>query len=100
MFKLLPKPGYIVVEPIPTNEFNKSSLADTTDEKDKISTGRVLVVGGDALFENHDGVEFPPSCDVGEFIVYKTFSEQRISIDNKEYALVRFDHIIAEIKEK
>lgn len=98
MYKLFPKAGYVVVEPVSPSEFNQSGLADTTAENEKINTGKVLAIGSNAFFENYTKV-FDPPCEIGEIIAYNQYSEQKLELNNRELHIVRFDKIIAEIKE-
>lgn len=94
-----PNPGYIVVEPIESEEFNKSELATVDDGREHVSTGRVIAVSKFAgVFENY-GQQVPSDVEVGNTIAYIQYSEHPVRINSTEYHVVRFDKVIAKIDE-
>lgn len=97
MFKLKAKDGYVIIEPSEDN-FSNSPLAETKSEE-HTNIGKIIDIGGAATFENFDGIEFEPDhYEIGEIVVYVKYGEQEITLNNKQYHIVRFDKIIASVE--
>lgn len=98
-YELYPAPGYMVIKPISEEVFNKTELATLEDEKERISTGEVIAVSEFAgTYENY-GFQFSTEAKKGDTVVYRTYTEQAVKLNGEDYSLVRFDNILATIKE-
>ncbi len=98
-YQLKPAPGYMVVKPVSESTFNASELATLEDDKERISTGEVIAVSEFAgTYENY-GFQFSSEAKRGDSVVYQTYSEQPIKLNSEDLCLVRFDRILATIKE-
>ena len=98
-YELMPAPGYMVIKPISEEVFNKTELATLEDDKERISTGEVIAVSEFAgVYENY-GFQFSTVAKKGDKVVYKTYMEQAIRLNGEDYSLVRFDYVLAIIKE-
>lgn len=98
-FEIVPQAGYMVVEPLSQDEFNKTELATIADDKERMTTGRVVAVSEFAgIYENY-GFQFPTEVKVGEIVAYKPYSEHLLRVNNKDYHQVRFDNVTSTIKE-
>ena len=99
MHTVIPQPGHMVVEPMESEELNKTKLATVEDNKQP-AIGKVLSVSEYAgVYENYSG---PVSTDVkkGNIIAYIKYSEHRITVDGKDVLLVPFNRVVAVIKER
>lgn len=100
MYKLTPAPGYLVVEPIPSEKFNESKLATLANDKEHVSTGKVLAVSKYAgVFENY-AKEVSTEATEGDLIAYISYTESPLKLNGKELHLLRFDRVTAIISEK
>ena|SRR3990167_10052415 len=98
-YQLNPAPGYMVVKPISEEVFNETELATIEDTKERISTGEVIAVSKFAgIYENY-GFQFSTEAKKGDKVVYKTYTEQAVKLNGEDFSLVRFDNVIATIKE-
>lgn len=98
-YTIVPQPGYIVVEPIKSEEFNQTELATLDNEREHISTGKVLAVSEYAgTYENY-ALQVSTDVVVGDIVGYIQYSESPLKINGEELHLVRFDRITAKIVE-
>lgn len=97
-YTAIPQPGYIIVEPIKSEEFNKTELATLDNDKEHASIGKVLSVGGVATFANYDD-ELDTNVKVGDVIAYIQYSESPIKLNGTELHQVRFDQVTSIIVE-
>ena len=100
VFKITPQPGFMVVEPIASNDFNKSELAQLENEKEHIATGKAVKVSKFAgTFENY-GFQVATEVKDGDVVAYQQYTEQPLKVNGIVYHLVRFDKVIAVISEQ
>lgn len=99
-FKITPQPGYMVVEPIASNDFNKSELAQLENEKEHKAIGKAVKVSKFAgTFENY-GFQVSTEVKEGDVVAYQQYTEQPLKVNGVEYHLVRFDKVSAVISEQ
>ena len=100
MFKVIPQPGFAVVRPMPSDDFNKSELAQVeNDKQERIATGEVLAVSKFAgSFENF-GFQISTDVKAGDIICYQQYTEHPVRVNGEEIHLVRWDKITATLKE-
>lgn len=99
MYKITPQPGYMVVEPIASDELNKTQVA-TVQEREHVSTGKVVKVSKFAgTFENY-GFQVATEVQEGDIVAYIQYSEYPVKVNGVEYHLVRFDKVTAVISEQ
>ena len=99
-YEIHPQAGYMVVEPLSQEELNKSELATVADEKERVSTGKVIAVSEFAGTYENFGFQFPTEVKKGDIIAYMQYSEHPVKVNGSEYHIVRFDKVTATITEK
>lgn len=94
--KLIPAPGYVLVEPAQKETKTASGLylPDSHDEKPQYGT---VLSFGDKLI-NDRGVEISSPVKEGDTVVYKKWGGNDVQIADVEYQFLRFDDILAVIK--
>lgn len=94
--KILPAPGYLLVEPAKQEKQTASGLylPDSHDEKPQYGT--VLAVGGKLI--NDRGVEIETPASIGDTVLYKKWGGNEVNIEKIEYQFLRFDDILAIVK--
>lgn len=98
-YTIKPQAGYIVVEPISSEDFNKTEIATIENERERIATGKVISVSEFAgVFENF-AFQFPSEVKVDDVIAYIQYTEHPLKVNGKEYHLVRADKVTAIIEE-
>lgn len=99
-FKITPQPGFMVVEPINSDELNKSAVATIANDREHVSTGKAIKVSKFAgTFENY-GFQVPTEVQEGDIVAYIQYSEYPVKVNGIEYHLVRFDKVTAVISEQ
>lgn len=93
---LKPLAGYVLIEPAPkeTKTAGGIVLPESSDEKPQ--EGKVLAVG-DELVEEGKIIKCPVS--VGEKVVYKKWGGNEIKVEGKELLLIKFEDLMAIVKE-
>lgn len=98
-YSIKPQAGYLVVEPISSDELNKSELATIENDREHIATGKVISVSEFAgTFENF-GFQVSTDVEKDDVIAYQQYTEHPLKVNGTEYHVVRFDKIIAVIQE-
>lgn len=99
-YKIKPAAGYLVVEPISQDEYNKTELATLKNEREHVATGKVIAVSEFAgVYENY-GFQFSTDCKVGDTISYIQYSEFPIKLNGQELHQIRFDKVTGTIVEE
>ncbi len=90
---LQPAPGYVVVEPMETQQKTASGiyLPDSHDEKPQ--EGKVLTVG--PVWVTEQGAKITPPCKKGQTVIYKKWGGNEVKIDEVEYQFLKFEDILA-----
>lgn len=99
MYKAVPQPGYLIVEPIPSDDLNKTELATLADEREHVSTGKVLAVSEYAGTYENFSHQLSTDVVVDDMIAYIKYSEQPIKLNGVELHQVRFDKVVSKIEE-
>ena len=90
---LKPLLNHVVVEPIEETMATKSGiLLPETIEKDRTLKGRIVSVGAGRI--NEKGERVPMDVKVGDVVLYE-YSTSEVKIDEKKYAVVKEENIIA-----
>ncbi len=90
---LKPLLNHVVVEPIEEVAATKSGIIlPETIEKDRTLKGRIVSVGAGRIDER--GNRIPMDVKVGDVILYE-YSTSEVKIDEKKYAVVKEENIIA-----
>ena len=91
---LKPLGDRLIVEPVNTDEVTKSGiiLPDTID-KEKPEKGTVVAIGPGKLLEN--GTRLPLEVKVGDVVVFKKYSPDEVTVDDKEYLVLSESDIMA-----
>jgi len=90
---LKPLLNHVVVEPIEEVAATKSGIIlPETIEKDRTLKGRIVSVGAGRVDER--GNRIPMDVKVGDVILYE-YSTSEVKIDEKKYAVVKEENIIA-----
>lgn len=98
-YKIVPQPGYAVVRPIPSDDFNKTELATLENEREHITTGEVIAVSEYAGSYENFGFQISTDVKVGDTIAFIQYTEHPVKVNGEELNLVRWDKIIATIEE-
>lgn len=99
MFRAVPQPGYLIVEPMPSEDFNKTELVILADEREHVSTGKVLAVSEYAGTYENFSHQVSTDITAGDVIAYIKYSEQPIKLNGVELHQVRFDKVVSKIEE-
>jgi len=91
--KLVPAPGYLLIEPLDAETKTTSGiyLPDTAGEKPQ--KGKVLAVGGDEITES--GAKRSAPVKPGDIVFYKKWGGSEVKIDNTEYLFAKFEDVLA-----
>lgn len=94
--KLVPMPGYVLVEPQDAQKQTDSGiyLPDSHDEKPQ--HGTVLSVG-DVWHTEYDAKINSP-VKKGDSVIYKKWGGNEVKIGDKEYQFLKFEDILAVVK--
>jgi len=83
---LQPLDQYVVLSLEKEEKTTASGIILTTDEKDKPAFGKILAVGPKA-----------ETLNVGDVVVYQTYSGTNVKLDGKEYLLIKAENILAKV---
>ncbi len=94
---LKPLDDHVVVEPIVQEEKTDSGIyLPDTAHKDKPQTGKVIAVGTGRLLDN--GTRVPSSVKVGDEVVFAKYSGSDLTLDGKDYIILRDSDILAVVE--
>jgi len=96
--KLQPAPGYLLVEPAKQEKKTASGLYLPDSHEEKPQYGTVLAIGDDLV--NDRGVKVGSPAKAGDTVVYKKWGGNDVKIADTEYQFLRFDDILAIVKNK
>lgn len=89
---LKPLHDYVVLEKIKEEEVTKSGIILTDKPKDQPSRGVVISVGPG---KTEDGKLIPTGLEAGQNVIYKKYSGTEITVDRKDYLLIKAEDILA-----
>ena len=92
VIKLEPLEDRVLVEPEPPEEVTQSGIIIPDTAKEKPQRGRVVAVGPGKK-------DTPMTVKVGDRVLYGKYAGTEITIDGKEYLIMRQSDIYAIIKE-
>lgn len=94
--KLLPAPGYVLVEPLKAEKQTASGLYLPDSHAEKPQMGTILAVGDEAVSEN--GTKIKASFKKSDVVVYKKWGGNEFQVDKVEYQFLKFEDVLAVVK--
>lgn len=95
--QIQPTPGYALVEPAQVDKKTASGIYLPDSHEEKPQHGKVLAVGA-AVMEHGQKIESP--VKVGDTVIYKKWGGNDLKIGEVEYQFLKFDDILAVVKQK
>ena len=96
--KLRPLGDRIVVEPLEAEEKTKGGIILPDTAKEKPQEGKVVAVGKGKTDDS--GKLVPMEVKVGDKILYGKYAGTEITIEGKEYMILREEDVLAVIEDK
>ena len=96
--KIRPLGDRIVVEPLEAEEKTKGGIILPDSAKEKPQEGKVVAVGKGKIGE--DGKPVPMEIKVGDKVLYGKYSGTEITIEDKEYIILKEEDILAVVEDK
>ena len=90
--KLKPLADRVVLKMVETEETTKSGIILTAAAKEKPQVAEVIAVGPGGVV---DGKEVTMTVKVGDKVLYGKYSVTEVTVDGKEYLIVRESDIFA-----
>ncbi|MCM8766645.1 MAG: co-chaperone GroES [Candidatus Omnitrophica bacterium] len=97
-FKIRPLADRVVVEPLEAEEKTKGGIILPDTAKEKPQEGKVVAVGKGKT--NEKGELIPLEVKVGDKVLYGKYSGTEVTVDEKQYIILREDDILAVVEEK
>jgi len=97
-FKIRPLGDRVVVEPLEAEEKTKGGIILPDTAKEKPQEGKVVAIGKGKV--NDKGEVIPMEVKVGDKVLYGKYSGTEVTVDNKQYIILREDDILAIVEEK
>ena len=85
--KLRPAAKTIICTPVKV-ERTKSGLIIVADEREKPEIGVVYAIGSGKL---------PVPLKVGDHVVYRKYSDNKVTIETSEFNFIRFEDVVAKL---
>jgi len=95
--KIKPLGDRVVVEPLEAEEKTKGGIILPDTAKEKPQEGKVIAVGKGKVDEN--GKIVPMEVKVGDKVLYGKYSGTEITIEDKEYIILREEDILAIVED-
>lgn len=96
--QIKPLPGFVLIEPAPRETKTASGIYLPDSHKEKILHGTIIAIG-DATVDH--GVEVKAPAKVKDHVMYKTeWDSNELTVDGKEYQLVKFKDLLAVVASK
>jgi len=95
--KLIPAPGYILVEPLEVEKKTPSGIVLPETVEEKPLKGKVLAVGGSAVSESGTRLKLWQEVKKGAVIIYKKWAgnEYRPEGSDQDFLFVKFEDVLA-----
>ena len=90
---LKPLDDRIVIEQMEAEEKTPGGIVLPDTAKEKPQQGEVVAVGPGKLLD--DGTRAEPAVKKGDVVLYGKFSGTEVTVDNKEYVVMRESDILA-----
>lgn len=97
-FKIRPLGDRVVVEPLEAEEKTKGGIILPDTAKEKPQEGKVVAVGKGKV--NDKGELIPMEVKVGDKVLYGKYAGTEVTVDDKQYIILREDDILAIVEEK
>ncbi len=97
-FKIRPLGDRVVVEPLEAEEKTKGGIILPDTAKEKPQEGKVVAVGKGKVDEK--GNLIPMEVKVGDKVLYGKYSGTEVTVDEKQYIILREEDILAIVEEK
>ena len=95
MAKIIPVPGYLLIEPQKIEKTTQSGIVLPDSHEEKPQQGKVLAVGG-SIYD--DGQKVLSPCKVGDTVVYKEWGGKEYKDESKDLLILKFEDIMATIQ--
>jgi len=92
--KITPLADRVLVQPVDSKEVKKGGIIIPDTAKEKPQEGKVIAVGNGRLNET-SGERVPLEVKKGDKVLYGKYSGTEITIDDKEYLILRESDILA-----
>ncbi|HRR95298.1 MAG TPA: co-chaperone GroES [Candidatus Ratteibacteria bacterium] len=96
--RIRPLGDRVVIEPSEAEEKTKSGIILPDTAKEKPQEGKVVAAGKGKTDES--GKIIPMEVKVGDKVLYGKYSGTEITIDEKEYIILREEDILAVVEDK
>ena len=93
MVKIKPLDDRVVIEVLEAEEKTAGGIVLPDSAKEKPQKGKIIAVGPGRLLDNGERAAF--SVKVKDIVLYGKYSGQDITIDGKEYKIMRENEILA-----
>jgi len=97
-FKIRPLGDRVVVEPLEAEEKTKGGIILPDTAKEKPQEGKVVAVGKGKV--NDKGEIIPMEVKVGDKVLYGKYAGTEVTVDDKQYIILKEDDILAIVEEK
>jgi len=97
-FKIRPLGDRVVIEPLEAEEKTKGGIILPDTAKEKPQEGKVVAVGKGKM--NDKGELVPLEVKVGDKVLYGKYAGTEVTVDDKQYIILREDDILAIVEEK
>jgi len=94
--KVQPLGDRIVVEVLEAKEKTKGGIVLPDSAKEKPQEAKVVAIGKGRVSE--EGKVVPPQVKVGEKILFGKYSGTEITVDDKEYLILKEEDVLAIVK--
>ena len=94
--KVQPLGDRILVEVLEAKEKTKGGIILPDSAKEKPQEAKVIAVGKGRVTE--DGKIIPLEIKVGDRILFSKYSEKEITVDDKEYLILKEEDVLAIVK--
>jgi len=94
--KIQPLADRVVVKALEETEQMRGGLYIPDTAKEKPQQGEIVAVGPGKVGD--DGVRIEPEVEVGNKVLYGKYSGTEVSVDGKEYLILRESDVLAIIK--
>jgi len=94
--KIQPLADRVVVQALEETEQMRGGLYIPDTAKEKPQQGTIIAVGPGKLSD--EGARIAPDVKVGQRVLYGKYSGTEVSVDGKEYLILRESDILAVIK--
>jgi chaperonin GroES len=95
--KFRPLSDRVLVEPLEADQATAGGIVLPDSAREKPTQGRIVAVGPGAIRE--DGTRTPVDTEVGDAVLYGEYSGTDVSLDDKDFKVLREHDILAKVKQ-